>query len=77
MIRTRVSAELGASRIGGSVFDGNRIRLVNILGYEMEVNPYGTMLFMRNNDVPGVIGSVGYTLGKANINIGAVLFINN
>ena len=73
LIRTRVSAELGASRIGGSVFDGNRIRLVNILGYEMEVNPYGTMLFMRNNDVPGVIGSVGYTLGKANINIGAYL----
>lgn len=73
LIRTRVSAELGASRIGGSVFDGNRIRLVNILGYEMEVNPYGTMLFMTNNDVPGVIGSVGYTLGKANINIGAYL----
>lgn len=73
LIRTRVSAELGASRIGGSVFDGNRIRLVNILGYEMEVNPYGTMLFMTNNDVPGVIGNVGYTLGKANINIGAYL----
>ena len=71
LIRSRVSAELGATRIGGSVFDGNRIRLVNILGYEMEVNPYGTMLFMRNDDVPGVIGSVGYTLGKANINIGA------
>ena len=73
LIRTRVSAEFGATRIGGSVFDGNRIRLVNILGYEMEVNPYGTMLFMTNNDVPGVIGSVGYTLGKANINIGAYL----
>ena len=73
LIRSRVSAELGATRIGGSVFDGNRIRLVNILGYEMEVNPYGTMLFMRNNDVPGVIGSVGYTLGKAEINIGAYL----
>ena len=73
LIRSRVSAELGATRIGGSVFDGNRIRLVNILGYEMEVNPFGTMLFMRNNDVPGVIGSVGYTLGKANINIGAYL----
>ena len=73
LIRSRVSNELGATRIGGSVFDGNRIRLVNILGYEMEVNPYGTMLFMRNNDVPGVIGSVGYTLGKAEINIGAYL----
>ena len=73
LIRSRVSAGLGATRIGGSVFDGNRIRLVNILGYEMEVNPYGTMLFMRNNDVPGVIGSVGYTLGKAHINIGAYL----
>ena len=71
LIRSRVSGESSITRIGGSVFDGNRIRLVNILGYEMEVNPFGTMLFMKNNDVPGVIGSVGCALGKAKINIGA------
>ena len=45
----------------------------NILGYEIDVNPYGTMLFMKNKDVPGVIGNVGTTLGKSNINIGGYL----
>ena len=73
LIRTRVSGESGPSRISGSVFEGNIIRLVNILGYEIDVNPYGTMLFMKNKDVPGVIGSVGTTLGKSNINIGGYL----
>ena len=53
-----------------SIFEGDHPRLVNILGYEMDLKPYGTMLFTRNKDVPGVIGSVGTILGNANINIG-------
>ena len=70
LIRTRVSTKDDATRIAGSIFDGNRPRLVNILGYEMDLSPYGTMLFTRNKDVPGVIGKVGTILGKAKVNIG-------
>ena len=73
LIRTRLSGESKPTRIAGCVFEGNRIRLVNILGYEMDVNPYGTMLFTRNKDVPGVIGNVGTILGKADVNIGGYL----
>jgi len=73
LIRTRVSGEKEPTRIAGSVFEGNRIRLVNILDYEMEVTPYGTMLFARNKDVPGVIGKVGTMLGEANVNISGYL----
>jgi D-3-phosphoglycerate dehydrogenase / 2-oxoglutarate reductase len=30
---------------------------------------YGTILFIRNNDTPGVIGQIGTLLGSSNINI--------
>jgi len=49
------------------------LRLVNILGFEMDLNPTGNMLFVKNEDVPGVIGKVGTLLGKHEINIGAYL----
>ena len=61
----------------GSVFDDHNPRLVNVLGREMEVLPKGTMLFIENNDVPGVIGSVGTFLGSLNINIAAYLLNRN
>ena len=59
--------------IEGSVFDDNLPRLVNIFGYKMEVNPNGTLLFVQNDDVPGVIGKVGTLLGNNKKNIAAYL----
>mgnify|MGYP001263767937 CR=1 FL=1 len=57
----------------GSVFNNNLPRLVNLMGYEMEVNLNGTLLFIQNEDVPGVVGKVGTILGQNGINIGAYL----
>ena len=59
--------------IEGSIFDDNLPRLVNIFGYKMEVNPNGILLFVQNDDVPGVIGKVGTLLGDNKINIAAYL----
>ena len=59
--------------IEGSIFDDNLPRLVNIFGYKMEVNPRGALLFVQNDDVPGVIGKVGTLLGDNKINIAAYL----
>ena len=39
----------------------------------MEVNPNGALLFVQNDDVPGVIGRVGTLLGDNKINIAAYL----
>lgn len=72
LISTRVVAET-TTRIDGSVFDDNNVRLVNLFGHEMEVIPHGTLLFVENIDVPGVIGKVGTLLGDAGINIAAYL----
>ena len=57
----------------GSVFNDDFPRLVNLMGYKMEVNLKGTLLFIQNDDVPGVVGKVGTILGKNKINIGAYL----
>ena len=73
LISVRVTADDIAYRLDGSVFDNQHLRLVNILGREMEVTPKGPMLFVENNDVPGVIGKVGTLLGNLNINIAAYL----
>ncbi len=73
IIRTVVSSAKETNEIHGSIFEGKRLRLVNIFGYEMDITPRGTMLFARNKDVPGVIGKVGTALGRAKVNIGAYL----
>jgi D-3-phosphoglycerate dehydrogenase len=73
LIRTRVRTADGETLLVGSVFEGNRPRVVNVLGYELELTPKGTMLFIQNRDVPGVVGKVGSILGAAGINIGAYL----
>ena len=57
----------------GSVFNDDLPRLVNLMGYKMEVNLKGLLLFIQNDDVPGVVGKVGTILGENNINIGAYL----
>ena len=73
LIRTRVSGVEKPTRIAGSIFDQNKPRLVNILGFDIDVEPFGCMLFAINNDVPGVIGKVGSILGESKINIGGYI----
>ena len=73
MIRTRASGSTDPTRIAGSIFGQDKPRLVNILGFDIDVMPYGYMLFAKNKDVPGVIGKVGTILGKHNVNIGGFI----
>ncbi|MFQ5425783.1 MAG: ACT domain-containing protein, partial [Gaiellales bacterium] len=55
----------------------NRSRLVHALGYEieLELDPY--MVFIINEDYPGVIGSVATTIGDAAINIATMAVSRN
>ena len=73
LISTSVIFDNKERLLDGSVFDGNQLRLVNILGYDMDINPTGHLLFLNNEDVPGVIGKVGTLLGQHKINIGAYI----
>jgi D-3-phosphoglycerate dehydrogenase len=44
-------------------------RIVEIDGHDFDVPPAEHMLVVKNDDRPGVIGSVGTLLGNANVNI--------
>jgi len=70
LIRLEIEGDDGYRSIEGVVFDGTRPRLVRVDGCELEMTPQGTMIFLENEDRPGVIAAVGAVLAEAGINIG-------
>jgi D-3-phosphoglycerate dehydrogenase len=56
--------------IAGSLGEDGSATLVRVDSYPVNVSPAGSLLFVWNRDVPGVIGRVGTRLGDAGVNIG-------
>ncbi len=73
LVRVAVKTTGGETTMAGSVFGRGHRRVVEIDGNHLELNPEGVMLFIRNRDVPGVLGRIGTTLGGLGINIGEAL----
>jgi D-3-phosphoglycerate dehydrogenase len=57
-------------RVRGGVLRGTSLRLLGVDDLSIEVPLEGNLIYMRNRDVPGVVGKVGAILGRGNINIG-------
>lgn len=55
--------------ISGTIFDESSLRIVGINEFELDVNPKGKMILFKNKDVPGVIGDLGTTLARHQVNI--------
>ncbi len=55
--------------LAGTIVHGDRPRLVEIDGFEIEIAPHGPLLLTRHDDVPGIIGKVGTMLGDSGINV--------
>jgi len=55
--------------IGGTVFDENIEKIVHINDIKLDFKPKGRMIFISNNDKPGVIANISQVLAKHNINI--------
>lgn len=58
--------------IRGMIAHRNQRRIVGFDGFEMEVQTKGSMLWLSNEDLPGIVGQWGSILGKENINISQV-----
>ena len=69
LITIKLTTSDGATSVSGTIFDDNVQRIVGIDGFEIEFALKGDMILFKNNDVPGVIGSIGSTLAKNNVNI--------
>ena len=69
MINVVVTTEQRERNVTGTLFTGKEPRIVNIEGVPIEVALQPNMVFIRNNDQPGMIGDLGTLLGAEGLNI--------
>ena len=64
-----IKTQKGTHEVKGAVLRENTPRLLHVDGIDIEAPLEENLIYMRNQDVPGVIGKVGTILGKNGINI--------
>ncbi|MDH3919177.1 MAG: ACT domain-containing protein, partial [Rhodospirillales bacterium] len=69
LIRVTVLTESQERSLAGTLFGGTKPRLVEIKGIPIEAELGAHMLYISNEDKPGLIGALGTTLGDAGVNI--------
>lgn len=69
LIEVRLSGKKADTRVAGALLAEGHPRIVRIDGFHIDLPPRGTLIVIRNWDVPGVIGRVGTLIGDAGINI--------
>jgi D-3-phosphoglycerate dehydrogenase len=68
-LRITLSSGAESRSADGTVYGGGDARVVEVDGQPLEFRPEGTVVFLRNRDVPGVVGSIGTILGEGGVNI--------
>jgi D-3-phosphoglycerate dehydrogenase len=74
MVAIRLKAKDKESYVSGTLFSKKDPRIIGINNFKVEIVPDGELLFMYNNDKPGVIGNIGTLLSQNNINIARMHF---
>ncbi len=69
LISIKLHTELGEHWVEGALFEQAGPRLVLVDGVTVEAPLEGTLIVIKNDDQPGVIGEVGMLLGRHGINI--------
>jgi D-3-phosphoglycerate dehydrogenase / 2-oxoglutarate reductase len=69
LITFRASSATEETCVSGTVFHERNQRIVSVNSFRVEFKPDGHLLYIINQDVPGVVGRVGTTLGEHEINI--------
>lgn len=68
-IRLTATTERRSFSIAGTLYSGNRPRIIQLNGIDMEASWGANMLCVTNADKPGHIGALGSLLGQAGVNI--------
>ncbi len=74
LIQLEIKTDKESKSICGTLSSNKQPRIVKIDDYYLELYPIGEMVFIRNWDKPGLIGSLGTFMGKNGINIAAMTF---
>ena len=72
LIAADLEGERGTISISGTIFGNSMPRLVSVNDYQLEGYLDGHLLVIDHLDKPGVIGAMGFALGKRNINISSM-----
>ncbi|HEY2420741.1 MAG TPA: phosphoglycerate dehydrogenase [Neobacillus sp.] len=67
-----ISQGSNSAKIGATVLNGYGARIVKINQYRIDVKPEKHLLYVKHQDMPGMIGKVGSLLGDYLINIGTM-----
>jgi D-3-phosphoglycerate dehydrogenase len=68
-IKLTVVTDKRERSIAGTVFSDGKPRFIQIKGINIDAEIGAHMLYTTNDDVPGIIGTLGQTLGNAGVNI--------
>ncbi|HET9149904.1 MAG TPA: phosphoglycerate dehydrogenase [Alphaproteobacteria bacterium] len=69
LIRVTVQTDKGKLSVAGTLFGGDKPRIVDIDGIAVEAELGNNVLFVKNKDKPGFIGNLGRTLSEHSVNI--------
>ena len=68
-IKITVVTEKRERSVAGTVFSDGKPRFIQIKGINIDAEIGAHMLYTTNEDVPGIIGLLGNTMGKSGVNI--------
>ncbi|GLQ35357.1 D-3-phosphoglycerate dehydrogenase [Amylibacter marinus] len=68
-IKLTVKTAERARAIAGTVFSDGKPRFIQIKGINIDAEVGAHMLYTTNNDAPGIIGTLGQTMGANDVNI--------
>lgn len=69
LVVASLTTDEGTTSVSGTIFRAKEPRIVRIDRFILEALPEGVILVVRNQDRPGVVGSIGSILGENKINI--------
>lgn len=69
VLSIKVQTTLGEQHVRGTVLHGNSPRLLGVNGIDIETRLDRNLIYLKNKDVPGVVGNVGTMLAKNGVNI--------
>ena len=68
-IKVTVVTDIRERSVGGTVFSDGKPRFIQIKGINIDAEIGAHMLYTTNQDVPGIIGLLGNTMGRNGVNI--------
>ncbi|MGA1795206.1 MAG: phosphoglycerate dehydrogenase [bacterium] len=74
LVSITLVTDKGKASIAGTLFNRIEPRIVEMNGFDIEIVPAENMLVFSNIDKPGLIGSIGMTLGEYHVNIAGMQF---